>query len=96
LEAALDRLGSRMIVELFGPPGVGKTTVAHMLSARLRKRGNCIGLVLSYRPSEAPLAGRAEGLAGMRRLAVSAASSGRLSRHLRQQVITPIPARPTQ
>jgi len=43
-----------MIIELFGPPGVGKTTFAYALAARLRERGCPVDLVLSYRPSEAP------------------------------------------
>ena len=41
-----------MIVELFGPPGVGKTTFAHALAAQLRERGFGATLALSYRPSE--------------------------------------------
>jgi hypothetical protein len=45
-----------MIIELFGPPGVGKTTLASALGERLRERGRDIKLVLSYRPSEAPRA----------------------------------------
>src|SRR5487761_1877800 len=43
-----------MIVELYGPPGVGKTTFAHALAARLRERGFGATLALSYRPSERP------------------------------------------
>ncbi|HEV2263961.1 MAG TPA: hypothetical protein VGR79_05450 [Stellaceae bacterium] len=41
-----------MVIELFGPPGVGKTTFAHALGARLRERGFGATLALSYRPSE--------------------------------------------
>jgi thymidylate kinase len=52
-----------MIVELFGPPGVGKTTLAGALADRLRERGHGVKLVLSYRPAEYALASRAEGLA---------------------------------
>jgi thymidylate kinase len=55
-----------MIVELFGPPGVGKTTLACALGARLRERGHGVKLVLSYRPAEDPLASRAEGLPRLR------------------------------
>ena len=60
-----------MIVELFGPPGVGKTTFACAVADRLRERGRDVKLVLSYRPSEDPLASRAgasraEGLARLR------------------------------
>jgi thymidylate kinase len=41
-----------MIVELFGPPGAGKTTFARALTTRLRERGVAVELVLSYRPAE--------------------------------------------
>jgi RecA/RadA recombinase len=41
-----------MIIELFGPPGAGKTTFAQALGARLRERGHVAELALSYRPAE--------------------------------------------
>jgi broad-specificity NMP kinase len=41
-----------MIIELFGPPGVGKTTFARTLAARLREHGHATELMLSYRPTE--------------------------------------------
>ncbi len=41
-----------MIVELFGPPGVGKTTFAAALTASLRERGCAVESVVSYRPAE--------------------------------------------
>jgi len=41
-----------MIIELFGPPGAGKTTFARALAARLRERGQTVDLVLSQRPAE--------------------------------------------
>ncbi len=41
-----------MIIELFGPPGAGKTTFAQALAARLRERGHVAELVLSYRSAE--------------------------------------------
>jgi thymidylate kinase len=41
-----------MIIELFGPPGAGKTTFAHTLAARLRERNYTVDLILSHRPAE--------------------------------------------
>jgi thymidylate kinase len=41
-----------MIIELFGPPGGGKTTFAHALAVQLRKQGQAAELILSYRPAE--------------------------------------------
>ena len=41
-----------MIIELFGPPGAGKTTFARALTDRLRERGHLAELRLSYRPTE--------------------------------------------
>lgn len=42
-----------MIIELFGPPGVGKTTFAQALVARLRRTGRDAYVRLSSRPGEA-------------------------------------------
>jgi thymidylate kinase len=41
-----------MIIELFGPPGVGKTTFARMLAVRLSEAGRPTQLVVSHRPAE--------------------------------------------
>lgn len=41
-----------MIIELFGPPGVGKTTFSRALAARLKECGAAAELILSYRPAE--------------------------------------------
>jgi thymidylate kinase len=43
-----------MIIELFGPPGVGKTTFAQALSARLSGRGLTVEVTMSSRPLENP------------------------------------------
>ena len=41
-----------MIIELFGPPGAGKTTFAHALTNRLRECGHVVEPTLSSRPAE--------------------------------------------
>jgi hypothetical protein len=41
-----------MIVELFGPPAVGKTTFAHALAARRRESGQNLEVLVSSRPAE--------------------------------------------
>jgi thymidylate kinase len=45
-----------MLIELFGPACVGKTTFARALAARRHERGLGATLALSYRPSENPTA----------------------------------------
>jgi hypothetical protein len=47
-----------MIVEFFGPPGVGKTTFARVLIARMRQEGLSAQLALSWRPAEGSPTGR--------------------------------------
>ncbi len=41
-----------MIIELFGPPGVGKTTFAAALTEAMREHGCAMEPVVSYRPAE--------------------------------------------
>jgi RecA/RadA recombinase len=41
-----------MIIELFGPPAAGKTTLAHALMTALEKTGFDIQLTVSSRPAE--------------------------------------------
>src|SRR5438105_4848846 len=43
-----------MIIELFGPPGVGNTTFANALTSSLRACGQTVELVLSSRRTEHP------------------------------------------
>src|SRR4051794_30141648 len=50
-----------LIVELFGPPGSGKTTFSIALAARLRARGLEVGVHLSSRPGEGEIGGSPAG-----------------------------------
>jgi thymidylate kinase len=43
-----------MIIELAGPPCVGKTTLARALAEKLQSRGLTTNVVLSFRPREMP------------------------------------------
>lgn len=44
----------RMIIELFGPSGAGKTTLTYALSDALQRSGHRVQLVVSSRPAERP------------------------------------------
>jgi len=41
-----------MIIELFGPPAAGKTTIARSLTRRLREAGHVVEPIISNRPAE--------------------------------------------
>src|ERR1700692_65633 len=55
-----------VIVELFVPPGAGKTTFAKALAARLREAGRVVDLHLSARPGEDVPASKSRGEAHSR------------------------------
>ena len=44
--------GSALIIELYGPPAAGKTTLARQMAAQMQAAGDAVKLVLSSRPSE--------------------------------------------
>ena len=46
-----------MIIELFGPPTVGKTTFARALAAQFMRQGRPVQLMLSLRPTERAVPG---------------------------------------
>ena len=76
-----------MIVEFFGPSGVGKTTLACRLATQLRERGCDVSLALSYRPSEQPRSMADTALArqrmsALRRVARPIVESFRMANHL--------------
>jgi hypothetical protein len=50
-----------LIIELFGPPGAGKTTLSHQLARRLTDCGLRVELALSQRPAEASARGATGG-----------------------------------
>lgn len=50
-----------MIVEFFGPPAAGKTTLAVALSRLLQESGQNVSLIMSDRPADRRKAGLAEG-----------------------------------
>lgn len=70
-----------MIVEVLGPPGVGKTTFAAALTSFLRDHNASVDPVMSYRPAElqAGTARASQGFASVRRLARPVAAAAQIT-----------------
>ena len=56
-QQVVDSFGQRIIIEIFGPPGAGKTTLARAAAADLALHGLAVQLAVSARPEES-VAGR--------------------------------------
>jgi thymidylate kinase len=76
-----------MIIEFFGPPCVGKTTLAQALHRQLEDRGHNVRLISSYRPAEkAPAGMDRTGAAVLQRLVRAVLETGAL---MREQAANP-------
>lgn len=65
-----------MIVELFGPPGAGKTTFAQKIADGLQSRGHAARTLISARPSETAALSEAECFGGRTAAAANARAQG--------------------
>lgn len=85
-----------MIVELFGPPGVGKTTFAVALASFLRQQGQAVDPVMSYRPAEQararPAREAGQALASVRRVARPVGEMMAAAAHLAGETADAAPA----
>lgn len=61
-QEVVDSLDQRITIEIFGPPGAGKTTLARAAAADLALHGLAVQLAISARPEES-VAGRRSALA---------------------------------
>lgn len=76
-----------MIIEFFGPPCVGKTTLAQALYRQLEDRGHKVRLISSYRPAEKTQDGMDRtGVAVLQRLVRAVVETGTL---MREQAANP-------